>query len=128
MKSTLILVATLVLISACTRPAPVAGSSQGESDFMQEKSDLLHGEVLVTLDCFTIPRERISGDPGQQRGPLCQQPAAIRGGIVRNDLVCRPPKKQYLAQPYYNKSLRRRLVVWSHRIYWPWRNLWFWIA
>lgn len=47
MKNTLILVATLVLISACTPPAEVAGSSQGESDFMQEKSDLLHGEVMA---------------------------------------------------------------------------------
>ncbi|MDH3862255.1 MAG: hypothetical protein OEU53_11165, partial [Gammaproteobacteria bacterium] len=37
----------LVLISACTPPAPVADSSQMESDFMQEKGDLLHGEVMA---------------------------------------------------------------------------------
>ena len=47
MKDTLILFVILVLISACTPPAQVAGSSQGESGFMQDKSDLLHGEVMA---------------------------------------------------------------------------------
>jgi len=47
MRYTPILLVILVLISACTPPAPVADSSQMESDFMQEKGDLLHGEVMA---------------------------------------------------------------------------------
>ena len=47
MRYTPILLVILVLISACTPPAPVADSSQMESDFMQEKGDLLHGEVIA---------------------------------------------------------------------------------
>ncbi|MDH3990939.1 MAG: hypothetical protein OEV34_17530, partial [Gammaproteobacteria bacterium] len=47
MRYTPILLVILVLISACTPPAPVADSSQMESDFMQEKGDLLRGEVMA---------------------------------------------------------------------------------
>ena len=47
MKYTPVLLAILVLISACTPPAQVAGAPQGESGLIQEKSDLLQGEVMA---------------------------------------------------------------------------------
>ena len=47
MKHTLISLAILVLISACTPPAQEADLRQGESDFVQERNGLLHGEVMA---------------------------------------------------------------------------------
>jgi len=47
MQHTLISLAILVLISACTPPAQEAGLPQGESDFVQERNGLLHGEVMA---------------------------------------------------------------------------------
>jgi exo-beta-1,3-glucanase (GH17 family) len=47
MKHKVVFVVILVLLSACTPPAQVAGSSQGASGFMQEERDLLHGEVMA---------------------------------------------------------------------------------
>ena len=47
MQHTLISLAILVLISACTPPAQEADLRQGESDFVQERNGLLHGEVMA---------------------------------------------------------------------------------
>ena len=47
MKHTLISLAILVLITACTPPAQEADLRQGESDFVQERNGLLHGEVMA---------------------------------------------------------------------------------
>lgn len=47
MKHALNVLAILVLVSACTPPSQVAGSSQLKSGFIQEKSDLLHGELMA---------------------------------------------------------------------------------
>jgi exo-beta-1,3-glucanase (GH17 family) len=47
MKHTLVLLAILVLISACTRPAQEAGVSQEEGRFVQDRNVLLHGEVMA---------------------------------------------------------------------------------
>lgn len=47
MKNTMVIVAALVSLAACTSPANTDGQSQENSVFMQEESDLMLGEVMA---------------------------------------------------------------------------------